>query len=793
MNFKTTIILAIALVALGGLYFVGLQVNPTEKSTSADTETITPGTSKISQPIFTGTIGDVVKVTCKAKDKEEWVFEKQEGDGSTAQGDWSITAPIQAKAIPWEVQRFGTQLTNLKYEIRHEPGGAVSDEKAGLAPPQAVITIADADGQEATFEIGLEASSTDTFVRLANDSTIYVGQGVVGTLVKPSILDYRDQQLWSFKNDDATAVEITDHRADPPVTYTLQNQDGTWVFTKPVSARATGKVAEMLRTLGVLRVQKWVDDREDRLSLYGLNPPQYTIRVTTETAPEDAAPSTDDGEADAGDATPKSPTITTYTLRVSDQSPLGEDTKVYVAPGEGTTTGVIMKTLADRLAPSMSEWRDMDLSPVNVTTATRVEISTPAGAETLTKLEQDWKYESDGELGESAAVRELLMAVNDLKAISYMDATKDDDARFGFDKPQATVTMTVPGKEESERITVGGFTDANSKRLVYVRRNAANAVAKVRVADIAALLRDPRSYRDLTILDATRDSIESIAMNVPAACRDGRYDFTLARTGGRWQLVKPVQAPINDAEFNPLLDLLTRLKAASIVGEANELSAYGLHEPVARLSIQYLPPRQTKLEPDTEDPEKLVPVETQPPATTVDLAFSAQSGKVFAHRSDRQVIYAVQPELLNRILSELRSSKVFQFQKETVSAFSIASGGVTHRFRKSDDQWIYETEPDLPLDAGKVDNLLLQFTDLVTPRFVQYQNAAPVSTFLQSPQSKAVIETSETTYEVTVFTQACGSGSARGQFATATGIEGVFLLTPDSIQRMTVNLGDLEP
>lgn len=794
MSFKTTLLLAIALVVMGGLYLVTVEDKSAQSSTADDPAPI-PGTSKISQPVFEGELGDIVKVVCKADGKEEWVFEKIETDESGDQNNWRITSPIDAKAIPWEVQRFGTQLKNLKYEISHEPGGTVTGTKAGLDPPQAVVTITDTDGESATFEIGLEASPTETYVSLVDDDTIYVGQGVVGTLVKSNVLDYRDQQLWNFSNDDATRISITDHHADPPITYELEKQNDNWVFTSPVSARATGKVTEMLRTLGVLRVQKWVDSREDRLTLYGLNPPHFTVTVTTESMPEGASTEeADDASDDTDDQPePQAPVVNTYTLMVSDQSPIGEDTKVYVSPGGEAATGVIMKTLADRLAPDLSAWRDMDLSPVNLTRASRVELNTANGNATLVRLGQDWKYESDSELAEATAIRSLLLALNDLKAVSYVEAPEADDAVFGLDKPQATVSLTVPGEEEPERITIGGFTDPNSRRLVYVRRNAMSAVAKARLADVQLLLRDPRSYRNLTILDAKRDAIEQIVLETPAACIEGRQAVTFANEGGSWRITDPVAAPVNDTEFNALLDLIAGMKANAVVGDAEALSAFGLHNPNARVTVRYQPAAEIRLMPDPDDPEKLKQVESQPATASVTVSFASHEGMVYAVREDRNLVYTAPRELLNRILTEQRQSQLFSFDAAAVRSFAVTEDGITHEFERDGDQWTYATEPDLPLDAAKVDNLLIQFGDLVTPRFVKHGEFDKASFGLKTPNAQVAIDTGETVYRLTVFPETCGPDGANGRFAMANTVPGLFLLMDDSLARIDVNLGNLEP
>ncbi|MHC5112608.1 MAG: DUF4340 domain-containing protein, partial [Planctomycetota bacterium] len=260
MNFRTTILLAVVLAALGGMYLVSQNRTPATDESPPEANPLT-GTSEISLPVFDGELGDVVRITCKPQTGEEWVFERREETGPSGQPEWQIQSPVNAKAISWEVQRFATQLSKLKYEISYEPGGTVTADTAGLNPPNAVVTLADSDGKTATFEIGHDASPTESYVRLAGSDRICLGQGILSSLVKSSVLDYRDRQLWSFNKDDAVKIEVTDRTGESPVTYVLSRTNGDWVFESPISARATGKIVELVRTLGILRVNNWVDDR----------------------------------------------------------------------------------------------------------------------------------------------------------------------------------------------------------------------------------------------------------------------------------------------------------------------------------------------------------------------------------------------------------------------------------------------------------------------------------------------------------------------------------------------------
>ena len=129
MNLKTTLSLMLVLVVLVmGLYIVRSSPRADE---NADLGASPSSPSAAEQDLLEDGVGDVVKVVCRRKDEEEWVFEKIEPDDES-DPIWHMIAPQQFKAVSWEVDKFERQLGALTYQISHEPGqpGAVTADEA---------------------------------------------------------------------------------------------------------------------------------------------------------------------------------------------------------------------------------------------------------------------------------------------------------------------------------------------------------------------------------------------------------------------------------------------------------------------------------------------------------------------------------------------------------------------------------------------------------------------------------------------------------------------------------------
>ncbi len=830
MNFKTTFGLAVLLCVVL-LSYLAFRTR-LESSEANLTPTPAYGDAPVSRDLVEDKLGDVVKVVCRRFGEDEWVFERDEQeDGSL--GDWRMTNPLDMKAVSYDVDRFTRQLGGLKYAVSYRPGepGGVTAMEAGLDPPETTVAMTDTDGKTVTVEIGKPASARETYVRLAGSDKVMVAESDLRRLMKSKPIEYRDQGLWNFDPLDVTRVEIDD-RSDPqaPVSYSFVKDGSRWMIAAPVTARATTKVEDMLRAMGRLRVIKWQDDRPEKLPMYGLEPGALTIRATVVEELPDARPklgdarpersegrgtaSTDaeaqDDEASLEDESdpedenevegPPPAKETVYQVHFSNRSPIGEDTKTYLRIGTESMVATVMKSTADKFKPVMSEWRDMKITTVSPTAATRIELTTAEGSATLMKEAGRWSFEPDGGLAERAVVGDLLSAIASLEAVAFIDGKPvDDPSAMGLDEPQAEIRLSIPGIENVERITVGGYTDAQAKRLVYVRRNQVASIAKVRASDVAALIKGPRAYRDRTIVDVDTRSFQRIALSVENRFADGRIELSFELSEDTWSMVEPVAAKLRVDRARQLTDALADLRAEAVVADSGEPASFGLDAPAATISLTYESADADRTEQpadegdDESGDEPEVAEQAQQPSETLELAVTEHEGRLYARRSDRDTIYEVTRNFYEKLFAEYRSAEVLDFDDSLVKSFSIRSGDATHEFERQDDRWIYRAEPDFPLDSKKVDNLLLQTGDLKTERYVVHAAGELGIYGLSSSLNEVTITLEDGTSHVLIVSDKVCEHDRKGSFFSAVrGRAGVFLLTPATVERFEVSLDRLE-
>ena len=849
MNFRTTLVLAVVLVLVVGiLYLAGTGEQPPSALPTA------PTTLLEDRPLIAEDFGEVVQVVCKGHDGQEWRFERQADEDDLGRAQWNMTAPLEVKASAWQIDNIVRKLKQLKYQIKYAPGsaGAVTAAQAGLEEPLSAVTLETEGGATVTVELGKDLSDGESYVRLAGSDDIYVVSSSLDNLLSKTALEYRDQQLADFKAEHVKRLEIVDRpEDDEPVAYTLVRSDAGWTFEAPSKASAVkDKIDDVAKSLSGLRVTEWVQAEVADLGVFGLREEGVTIRATIEepvekeeeaSQDEEQAEESQEEETQEEPPEPESPDeaepiIREFVVHLSRRSPLGQDTKVYVCRGDDQAVGTITKTVADRLMPNLSEWQDLRLTTAAVTSTDRIELSTPQGDATFEKEQGKW-VDAAGEVVDGEAVSSLLSQLKNLKARSFVPFEGESTASFGLDKPQAVIRLNVPGLPEAESFAVGGYTDAKTRRLVYVRHKQADSVAKVRVADVSELIRPPVEYRDRTIFDLKPDEIEQVAISRPDDLIDGVFAFTLARVDGDLQMVAPAPAQTSAEQVKKLAAALAKLKARRVV-PATDPAQYGLDPPAITCQITHQPPEITKYievpveaeqeqgataeaaegaqdkpgesseEPLGNEAEEEIPAtppadkpktklkteKYKPPAEVYELSIGEHDRKVYAKRGDRPTIYEVARSLLNQLQAEYHHPVVFDFQEsQVVSVIGPDAEGSPVELRKIEDQWQYTAEPDLPIDPKKVTDLLLRIKDLKTERFIAYGAADLAAYGLDQPWRSLVLEIDDQTEVGLVVSQGrCEKDADKRHYAAARGGADIFLLPDDAVDRFVIDLAEFE-
>ncbi len=725
MNFRTTGLLVGLLIVVGLVWlFLPRGQTPTDLDVPEKT---TPTESKY---VFTPQPNDedIVRVEIERPDRPRLAFERvPRAEDDFGAEEWQIIEPLNAPAEGYKVGGLVRTLTGLQYQQRIEPDapGAISAAEAGLEPALATITLHHKDGQSTRVEIGKKAvMSSDTYVRVGGQKTIYVAQRDLRPQLQEDLKDYRTKRLLRLKNEEITSVRL-EHEGR---TYEFTRSDGDWVIETPVRTYADGnKVrSKLLTPLTTLQAAEFAEDAPTALTPYGLDEPFLKVTVTTQkkrTTPTTAAADTQPAESGVEIVSQ------THHLLVGGYADLKNE-KRFAQTGQGPWLVMVRQSDVANLVPNLNELRDARVLRIKAADVTAIQVNAADGrTASISKVDDTWQGSGDLAELDAAAVQDLLSGLEGLTAISFVDEP-GAAAEYGLDQPRAVLTVTVSGQVAPITLRVGA--DTASGRNTYVQRDDQPTVMVVSAAQAGRVAIDPLALRSRDVFDFAAEQITRMRVE-----RDGAR-YALVRLGpDEWRMADPEGAPPDPAAVRLLANNLSRLRGRKVVGK-DDAARFGLNAPA--LTVQF----EVRLE----------TVETQPttaeaaPPTRHVLRVGLKDGVAYGQRDDDPYVFELDESVYGTLSgvqiyecragkeagsapqwvfiapeAELIDARIFRFEAEDVHRIRIVGTGGTLELLREGDRWVYAPDPFVELDQKKVQDFVQELAQLRAETWLAYRDA----------------------------------------------------------------------
>lgn len=250
MRFKTPIILAVVLLALGGL--ATWDEWQTEKEEKAEEQNLTALQAGDVAKIIYADKGSADATDDDVKGATDLVLEKLDGT-------WRITSPREVAADQREVEDFIKTVLDYKYErVIVEQDARL--EEFRLDKPQRSVTL---QGEKGEYVLHLGSNTPvgySNYFRIGQEDKVYTGSQYVLTSTQKSLFDLRDKKL--IKIDAETLQRITFWHQESQV-YEVTRQEGKYQLLKPSPFKTSQeKVSEYVEEFNQVRVEKFFDTPE---------------------------------------------------------------------------------------------------------------------------------------------------------------------------------------------------------------------------------------------------------------------------------------------------------------------------------------------------------------------------------------------------------------------------------------------------------------------------------------------------------------------------------------------------
>lgn len=259
MNFKTTVILAIVALIIGGIIVVTDSYNGTEQDAVSRFKGV---------KLFDVRTEMITRVKMET-DGKVFICEKQGFD-------WKVTAPLEVRADESEMRTIASRFEFgvIRGSIPEKEIKNLSDY--GLDKPRVTAT-AWAGPEIMTVNLGFETALKDGVYAMtpAHKDVLIVDRDLLDVF-STGMSKLRDKHLFKYDNKKVDALQL-DYK---DVRMSFVKQKGAWLMELPVKDAAhTGKIETVIDSGVDLKILEFVEDNSKDLAKYGLTAPERRMAV----------------------------------------------------------------------------------------------------------------------------------------------------------------------------------------------------------------------------------------------------------------------------------------------------------------------------------------------------------------------------------------------------------------------------------------------------------------------------------------------------------------------------------
>jgi len=739
MNFKTTVLLLVLLVIVFAVWLFFPKAR-----TPATEEAAPPVKTDEQKYVFDPQPKDdqLVRVELERPGKPPMVFERIDTEGEMkVPGEWRMTQPLTVPADGNKVLALARTIANLQARAAAPAGtkSALTAADAGLEPPAATISLTDKDGGPFKLEIGKKAPmSSDMYVRVGGQQPIQLTMRDLKPQFDKEVKDFRVQTLLRFKPDEAVRVRI-DHEGQ---TYEFsRGADSEWVIDAPLRAPADRtKIREKILTpLSTLQAADYVEGAPESPAAYGLEEPFATVTVTTEKTRKKPAPETQPEQG----AAPQTETVTeTQRLVIGGFADLKSEQR-YARTEASPGVEIVASSGVANLIPKLGELRDPRVTRVKAADIAQLELTVGGSSVVLKKVNNVWQGTGDLAQLEPEAVNDLVDALANLSAISYIDEPKEP-ATYGLDQPRVVLTATVSGALTPITLRIGAETA--SGRNAYAQREGEPGVVVISEAQANRFVVSPLTLRAREIFSFAQDRLHMISMTRWMApyglAREARYGLT--REAGSWKLVEPADAPVEQGAVSNLVNDLSHLRAKRVVGK-DDGARYGMDRPALWIGFELAEAPTSATQPTTAEVTS---------AESHTLRVARKDNVAYARKDDDPYVFELDETVYKVLTAELIDPRLFAFKPDDVVGIKIAATGGTLELVREDKTWKYAPDPYVELAQKKVQDFIKEVSQMRAETFVAYRDGDLVAAGLAEAPATVTIRLADGHEEVLRMAQA---------------------------------------
>ena len=311
---------------------------------------------------------------------------------------------------------------------------------------------------------------------------------------------------FAFTRDDISTISIT--RSGQSVT--LEEKDGKWTITQPLTAQADQTTADSLvSSLTSAKIERSLTPSAEEMKSFGLEEPAVTVEIKL-----------------------KSGETQTIKLGAKDFSGLS----AYAQLSSSGDVALVPSSLLTNADKSLNDLRDKAIFGASQFDIKSISLTNEHGQMSLAKDDGEWALKKPFEAGvETTEMNTFLSEVTSASAEEFVSEAADDLPKYGLDKPQ--ITLSAQLNDGSEKSISAAKKDENH----YAKTSTLPQIFKISSSLYDKLNIKPAELRNKDIFKLDRDNLTKIEIKNPS------LKLVAEKSGDKWTIKEPVDKKDKDA------------------------------------------------------------------------------------------------------------------------------------------------------------------------------------------------------------------------------------------------------
>jgi hypothetical protein len=361
----------------------------------------------------------------------------------------------------------------------------------------------------------------------------------------------KEEKIFTLDSKHITSITFRPREGEA---VTCQHEGSTWTITEPRKLSADQSVVStVLNNLTTATVDDTVDRHPSDLKQFGLNPPAYSLEVSTDSNP------------------PK------FTLLLGDETPTSGGIYAQVAGNPSVIT--LASYLKSNLEKTLFDLRDRRALTLEADQLRKIEVDSKGKKWTLEK-----NPEGVWDLVVPPAVRADRFAadglISQLRGLTMQSIASDDkknEATFGLNSPELRLQLTGPGGAET---LVVGKKDKEGDRYFAVN-STLQPIFTLNSAFLTEFQKNPADLRSKDLFSYSSYDAKRVEVDSPK----GQSAYELQKDN-QWKQTGGGSRTVPAGKMETLLNRLRDLRASTFP-KGSDLAQFGLAKPAYRFTVHF--------------------------------------------------------------------------------------------------------------------------------------------------------------------------------------------------------------